>query len=143
MLKYEKNKQRGVTILRKVYTIEKSEFENNQLYFILNESNVDIQIQPAKQVIADSDDFAFIYLVDAGEEYSYLRFPPAVWSELVQMLIAQQDAILKYGETTVVLEGFFEELQMLVFNIEGNNNYGLQFTEKVEEIFAPILNNNR
>lgn len=127
--------------MRNTYTIENYTFENNKLIFILNENNEDIQFQPAGQVIVDSDDFAFIYLVDTGDAYGYLRFPPNVWPQLVQILEQQQDPTLQFGEQTVVLQSFYEELQNLMLNIEGNNNYGQPFTDAVEKVFANILAN--
>lgn len=129
--------------MRKIYNIEKFKQVNNTLHFILNENEVDLQFKPAKQVIVDSDDFAFIYLVDAGQDYSYLRFSPTIWPQLVSILKEQQNPILNWGEQFIVLEDFVDELQMLVFNIEGNNNYGQQFAKAVEEAFTLILKDNK
>lgn len=129
--------------MRKIYNIEKFKQVNNTLHFILNENEVDLQFKPAKQVIVDSDDFAFIYLVDAGQDYSYLRFSPTIWPQLVSILKEQQNPILNWGEQFIVLEDFVDELQMLVFNIEGNNNYGEQFSKAVEEAFTLILKDNK
>lgn len=125
--------------MRKLYIIEKFELVNHQLYFILNENDVNLQIQPAKQVIADSDNFAFIYLVDSGQDYSYLRFPPSIWSQLVYLLQQEQNPILKWGEQFIELEDFVDELRILIFNIENNDNYGSQFTNAVETAFSSIL----
>ncbi|UZN00166.1 hypothetical protein OL548_10220 [Lysinibacillus sp. MHQ-1] len=60
----------------------------NKINFIfsLNDNEVNLQLKPAGQLIADSDDFAFIYLLDAGEDYHYLRFPPSSWENLVHIL---------------------------------------------------------
>lgn len=129
--------------MRKIYNIEKFKQVNNTLHFILNENEVDLQFKPAKQVIVDSDDFAFIYLVDAGQDFSYLRFSQTIWQQLVSILKEQQNPILNWGEQSIELEDFVDELQMLVFNIEGNNNYGEQFTKAVEEAFSLILKDNK
>ncbi len=72
--------------MRKIYTIETLNFENDQLHFSLNDNEENLQLKPAAQLIADSDDFAFIYLLDAGEDYHYLRFPPSSWENLVHIL---------------------------------------------------------
>lgn len=72
--------------MRKIYTIETSNFEQDQLHFSLNDNEGNLQLKPAGQLIADSDDFAFIYLLDAGEGYHYLRFPPSSWENLVHIL---------------------------------------------------------
>ena len=129
--------------MRKVYTIENFECEKDQYTFILNEMASDIQFQPAKQMIADSEDFAFIYLVDAGAEYHYLRFPQVIWPQLLHIAKGKKEPNLKCGSQLIVLEDFINELQMLLFNIEGNNNYGLAFTKQVEQVFAAILIDER
>lgn len=61
--------------MRNVYVIDDFRFENDNLYFSLNESPLKIQIEPAGQVLTDSDGIAFVYVVDEGDHYSYLQFP--------------------------------------------------------------------
>ena len=78
--------RKGEPHVRKIYTIDTSNFEQDQLHFSLNDNEVNLQLKPAGQLIADSDDFAFIYLLDAGEDYHYLRFPPSSWENLVHIL---------------------------------------------------------
>jgi hypothetical protein len=41
------------------------------------------------------------------------------------------------------LINFQDELNALIFNIEGNHNYGEDFSTAVEEAFAEILNESR
>lgn len=125
--------------MRKDYTINSFSFENQQLYFSLNDNESNLQFKPAGQVIADSDDFAFIYLLDAGEEYHYLRFPPTMWTELEHILQTKQNPKLQVGTKELELINFYEELEMLVYNIEGNYNYGSEFVQAVEDHFKTIL----
>lgn len=110
-----------------------------QLYFSLNDNESNLQLKPASQVIADSDDFAFIYLLDAGEDYHYLRFPPTMWTELKHILQTKQNPKLQVGTEVIELTNFYEELEMLVYNIEGNYNYGSEFVQAVEDHFKAIL----
>lgn len=125
--------------MRNVYSIEQSLTIHNKLHFSLNERNAQILIQPAKRVIADSDNKAFLYIVEEASEYSYLSFQESVWPTLVSMLKNEEDPFLSLGETTIELTDFYEELYALVYNIEGNGNYGDSFVDAVEEAFKEIL----
>lgn len=125
--------------MRKIYTIDTSNFEQDQLHFSLNDNEVNLQLKPAGQLIADSDDFAFIYLLDAGEDYHYLRFPPSSWENIVHILQKGKNPLLRIGEEVIELTNFYEELEMLVYNIEGNYNYGAEFVQAVEQHFKAIL----
>ncbi|KOS60660.1 hypothetical protein FJQ98_04500 [Lysinibacillus agricola] len=125
--------------MRKIYTIETLNFENEQLHFSLNDIEVNLQLKPAAQLIADSDDFAFIYLLDAGEDYHYLRFSPSSWDQLVHILQKKQNPKLQLGKEVIELTNFYDELEMLVYNIEGNYNYGAEFVQAVEQHFKAIL----
>ena len=58
---------------------------------------------------------------------------------LVNTLKAKEDPVLQIGEQRIVLEKFKEELEMLIFNIEGNDNYGTDFAQAVENAFKEIL----
>lgn len=95
-----------------------------------------MQLQPAGQLIADSDNLAFIYIVEEAEQYSYLSFPKAVWSGLVQVLHNGRDP---YLHPTIQLTNFYEELEALLWNIQGNDNYGEEFVQAIEESFADIF----
>lgn len=125
--------------MRKVYTVEQYQSVHNNSYFSLNDSHSEIQIEPAGQVIVDSDQFAFIYLVEEGEAYSYISFPQEMWPSLVDVVSSEQNPYLKIADKTIELVNFNEELQMLLFNIEGNDNYGNEFVQAVEKAFAQFL----
>ncbi|WP_332650370.1 hypothetical protein [Lysinibacillus sp. 54212] len=128
--------------MRNVYKIEQNFALHNKLYFSLSESPAQIQIQPAGRVIADSDNTAFIYIVEEAGTYSYLSFSESLWPALVKMLKNEEDPFLTIGETTIELSNFYEELHALIFNIEGNGNYGDIFVAAVEEAFKEVLAGN-
>ncbi|PYF06520.1 UPF0738 family protein [Ureibacillus chungkukjangi] len=125
--------------MRNIYYIEKYQFVHNELHLSLNENQNEIQIQPAGQVLTDSDHLAFIYLVEEGGAYSYLYLPDDLWPALVRVLQSEQNPYLILNEQKIELENFTEELTMLLFNIEGNDNYGKTFVEAVETAFTEIL----
>ena len=49
------------------------------------------------------------------------------------------ETLVTDGTTTLPLPNFKEELTALLFNIEGNDNYGTAFVEQVEAVFKDIL----
>ncbi|MCZ2257216.1 hypothetical protein [Sporosarcina sp. G11-34] len=94
---------------------------------------------PAGKMITDSKEMTFVYLLDEEEEYGYIHFPQSVWPLMVDVLKGNKDPVIFYNDVRVPLIGFVEELTMLIFNIEGNDNYGEEFTTVVEKAFKEIL----
>lgn len=82
------------------------------------------------QMIVDSDDFSFIYLLDNGVDYVRLHFVSETW----EMLKRYRNQKIVLNET-LELNDFYDELNYLISNIEGNNNYGKEFEAKVVETF--------
>lgn len=111
----------------------------NDIRFTLEVFPNNPHIKAAGQMITDSDSNAFIYLLEDEIEYHYLKFGQEVWPLLVNTLKAVEDPSLQIGEKELTLLGFKEELNMLIFNIEGNDNYGADFSRAVEEAFSEIL----
>lgn len=131
-----RNMSKGSRQLRKIIEVQKINEQTFQ--FIVNENELNDQIQGAGQVIADSDNFAFIYLLDAGEAYVHLRIEAEHWATLVTMLQAPE-LFVTDGTVTLPLPNFKEELTALLFNIEGNDNYGTAFVAQVEATFEQVL----
>ena len=123
--------------MRNIYTIQHIEEIQNDIYFSLNNNEQTLQLQPAEQLIADSDNEAFIYIVEENGQYSYLSFPKAVWPGLVQVIHNGCDP---YLFSNIQLTNFCEELETLLWNIQGNDNYGEEFVQAVEDSFAVIFN---
>lgn len=133
-------KKKEINSLRNVYIIDHVEVVHSEIYFILNEKKQLSQLQSTGQVIVDSDNEAFLYIIEENEAYSYLSFGKNVWSRLLQMLLAEQKAYLKVEDGLLPLQQFADELQGLLYNIEGNSNYGDQFVENIEKAFAEFFN---
>lgn len=87
-------------------------------------------LEEVGQMLVDSDNYGFAYILDDGESYSYLIFVQETWSLLHEnrdkKIIINNDLELKH---------FQEELDYIIDNIEGNNNYGKEFVSAVEETF--------
>ncbi|MEK5214871.1 UPF0738 family protein [Psychrobacillus sp. FSL H8-0487] len=111
----------------------------NDIRFTLEVLPNNPQLKAAGQMITDSDFMAFIYLLEDEIGYHYLKFGQEVWPLLVNTLKAEKDPSLQIGDKELILQGFKEELNMLIFNIEGNDNYGADFSRAVEEAFSEIL----
>ncbi|MEK4522834.1 hypothetical protein NSQ95_05245 [Psychrobacillus sp. FSL W7-1457] len=111
----------------------------NDIRFTLEDVPKGLNIKAGGQMITDSDSLAFVYLLEGDSEYHYLKFGQDVWPLLVNTLKATEDPILQIGDQRVVLVKFKEELEMLIFNIEGNDNYGAEFAQAVENAFKEIL----
>lgn len=125
--------------MRNIYRVEKFQFIHNELHFSLNENDQKIKFQPAHQVLADSDGQAFIYLVEEGDNLSYVSFPKNVWPQLLEIVKREKNPHLQIGGKSIELENFYEELLALIYNIEGNDNYGEDFVKAVEVTFHEIL----
>lgn len=118
--------------MRKIYTVLK----NDVNHFTLADQP---SFVPISQVIVDADTFAFIYIVEENEQYSYLSFGQELWIDLLEHIQKGQNPVLQVGETSIILDGFIDEMTSLLFNIKGNSNYGDSFVETVEKIFASVL----
>ncbi|WP_419962550.1 hypothetical protein [Psychrobacillus sp. BM2] len=111
----------------------------NDIRFTLEVLPNNSHIKAAGQMITDSDSMAFIYLLEDEAGYHYLKFGQEVWPLLVNTLKAVEDPSLQLADKELTLHGFKEELNMLIFNIEGNDNYGADFSKAVEQAFSEIL----
>ena len=125
--------------MRNVYIVSQYQAVHNEIHFILNEKKQLSQLQPVGQVIVDSDNEAFLYIIEENDAYSYIGFPQAIWSQLVQMLKSGQQPYLKVEDGLMPLVQFADELKGLLYNIVGNSNYGDRFVEAVEKEFADFL----
>ena len=125
--------------MRNVYIVSQYQAVHNEIHFILNEKKQLSQLQPVGQVIVDSDNEAFLYIIEENDAYSYIGFPQTVWSQLVQMLKSGQKPYLKVEDGLMPLGQFADELKGLLYNIVGNSNYGDRFVEAVEKEFADFL----
>lgn len=125
--------------VRNVYTVDQFEIIHNAVHFILNEKKQLSQLQSTGQVIVDSDNEGFLYIIEENNAYSYVSFTKQNWSQLQQMILSKQQPFLRLEDGQFELTNFAEELTTLLFNIEGNGNYGDSFVQGVEEAFADFF----
>lgn len=113
--------------------------EDKEIRFLLAETPESSLGTPSGKMITDSDKLTFVYLFDEEEDYRHIHFPQAIWPLMVAALDSDTDPVISWDDQSVTLLGFREELEMLIFNIEGNNNYGEEFSLAVEQAFAEKL----
>lgn len=126
--------------MRIEHRITEGRLKEGTVCFTYNGTENTLGDSPSGKMITDSDALSFVYLFEDGEEYRYLHFTQRVWP-LMQQLIEMEngDPVIECEDGTVRLIGFTEELTMLVFNIEGNGNYGEEFMLAVEQAFKKTL----
>ncbi|WP_338781099.1 hypothetical protein [Metabacillus sp. FJAT-52054] len=94
------------------------------------------ELEANGQILADSDNLAFVYILENPEHFTYLSIPAAHWPEVEKARTASLTVWARINEQEIELEHFFEELDELVQNIAGNANYGEEMEGKVSEVFA-------
>lgn len=125
--------------MRIQYRVNDATIHNETMQFTIDATNGRPEGAPSKKMITDSDEMAFVYLLETEEGYTYIHFPKQVWPQMAEVLDSGRQPVIKYDEEIIELPGFVEELTMLVFNIEGNDNYGEEFSTAVEDEFSAIL----
>ncbi|MBM7702548.1 hypothetical protein [Metabacillus iocasae] len=122
--------------MQKRIEVTKSYIEENTLYLQTEEFKHQIKnVQDTMQMITDSDNVSFIYILDVNDEFVYVSIPASVWPNLKDVLHSEQKIVAIVNEHKIELEGLKEELEYLISNIEGNTNYGEEMVSKVEALF--------
>lgn len=125
--------------MRKMIRVQDSEITEERIQFFIQEQEPAEAIEASGQMIADSDEPAFVYLVDTGTQYIYIRFEEPLWPALTKALQRDSLPLLIWGSQVLPLVAFQEELWMLLENIKDNNNYGELFQTAVETAFHEAL----
>ncbi|UTR15343.1 hypothetical protein MM221_01750 [Salipaludibacillus sp. LMS25] len=92
------------------------------------------------RMLVDSDDMAFVYLMETSDHYHHVRINEDSWPALKQHILEGASVELQLEDDSeqraIELTHFWEELSLLLENIQGNHNYGTVFVQRVEEIFS-------
>jgi putative sterol carrier protein len=115
--------------------ITDAKIEKNEL--LLQTDSAEIAgLAATGQMLVDSDQLAFIYIVENEGGYQYISIPQNTWNEIHEGLMAGAQAFAASSAGKLKLEGFAEEMEYLITNIKGNSNYGEEMVTKVEQIFT-------
>jgi hypothetical protein len=126
----------GDIAMRKKITIEKAERQDNKLVLFPAPHSFSLEEAKAKNyMLVDSDELAFIYIIEADNEFIYTSIPKSLWRELNEALKANIPVFLKDEKILLELSGMADELAYLIDNIEGNANYGEEMEKAVKETF--------
>lgn len=110
--------------------------EKNELV-LTTESEIQIaDLTATGQMLVDSDQLSFIYIVEMEDGYQYVSIPEVTWNVIHEGLVAGLDASLTANGSKLSLTGFREEMNYLIANITGNSNYGEEMVAKVEQVFT-------
>ncbi len=112
---------------------------------IINEKEVELVVadhvtlenyQASGQMLVDSDNLSFVYLVENEEGYTYITLPNNIWKDLKTVLNNNGSVFLSNKKERLLLTNFQEEISYLIENIKGNSNYGEKMVTEVEGVFV-------
>ncbi|MFJ5760126.1 hypothetical protein ACIQAA_13550 [Neobacillus sp. NPDC093182] len=119
--------------MNKRILISKADITNNKVRLQANEPITGLT--PAEQILVDSKQFSFVYLMENQEGYTYIDIPEPIWPLLKDTLTKHIPVWIHFEEEELELTNFNEEFVELINNIRGNSNYGEEMVTKVEGIF--------
>ncbi|MGV4320835.1 UPF0738 family protein [Bacillus mojavensis] len=91
--------------------------------------------KPSGQMLVDSDNIAFVYILELADSFEYVMIKEHIWPELKQAHDQRKPIVLEAGNESIELSGLHEELEYLLENIKDNANYGEEMEETVKRIF--------
>nr|WP_263328318.1 hypothetical protein [Neobacillus sp. Marseille-Q6967] len=119
--------------MRKKIKIKTANLRDKRLMLCANE--VIKGLSAKEQILVDSANFSFIYLMENQDDYTYIEIPEDIWGQLKIALDNKTAIFIHDDHDQIELTNFHEELEYVISNIEGNSNYGEEMVKKVENIF--------
>jgi hypothetical protein len=137
MVRYDKIKKiMEVEEMSQRILIIDAKIENNELLLSTDIETGLGDFAPTGQMLVDSDQLSFVYILDKEDGYHYVTIPAVTWSVIQEGLQAGLETYLTNDGGKLKLEGFHSEMKYLIENINGNSNYGEEMVTKVEQVFA-------
>ncbi|MFP7734662.1 hypothetical protein ACLHDF_14860 [Priestia aryabhattai] len=110
--------------------------KSNELHLKADPIETEIeQMEDTKQMLVDSDNMSFVYVVDINDQFMYVGLSDNIWANLKHVLHKDMKVFLEINKEVIELSAVKEELSYLISNIEGNVNYGDEMVARVEEVF--------
>lgn len=110
--------------------------KSNELHLKADPIETEIeQLEDTKQMLVDSDNMSFVYVVDINDQFMYVGLSDNIWANLKHVLHKDMKVFLEINKEVIELSAVKEELSYLISNIEGNVNYGDEMVARVEEVF--------
>ncbi|EIT84607.1 putative phosphatase [Fictibacillus macauensis ZFHKF-1] len=123
------------------YTVEQAT-NKEQLILSLAQTSEHVKAwSDGQRMLVDSDQLSFIYVLETADDLIYIDLPQAVWPQVNEALIQNQQAILTIAgsDEELPLSALHNELLYLLENIKDNSNYGEQMQVACEASFT-IMN---
>jgi hypothetical protein len=124
-----------VELMKKMMPVLSAVIEKETLMLKVDETNSLVDVIPKEQMLVDSDQFSFVYILEINEEYTYLVLTAEIWQILKEAVDQSLSVVVTNHKDSLTLPMFIEELNFLIENIKGNSNYGEEMVEKVESTF--------
>src|SRR4051812_39624815 len=102
--------------MNKKITIKKATILDNKLLLLTDESISGLI--PSEQILVDSKQFSFVYLLENPEGYTYIDIPEPFWPLLKSTYEEQTPVFVQYRDEEVELSNFYEELEYVINNIK-------------------------
>ncbi|KIY20615.1 hypothetical protein [Mesobacillus subterraneus] len=122
--------------MSKKIIVTEAKVEKEELLLLTDMETQIASLRATGQMLVDSDQLSFIYIVEKEDEYQYITIPEVVWSSIQQGLQYGSEIVLANPSGKLKLDKFRVELEYLIENITGNSNYGEEMVAKVEQLFA-------
>lgn len=119
----------------KINVIGTETTNENELNLLVSNVGSYDSLKPMGQMLVDSDEVSFVYLLEKETEYTYVIINEDNWQKLKWAIENNAIISLSNGSDKIELVDFLDELNYLIENIKGNSNYGEAMVTKVEAIF--------
>jgi hypothetical protein len=124
-----------VEMMKKMMPVLSAVIEKESLILKVDETNSLVDVKPREQMLVDSDQLSFVYILEINDDYTYLVLPVEIWQVLKEAAVKSLSVVLTNQQSSLPLPMFIEELNYLIENIKGNGNYGEEMVGKVESTF--------
>ncbi|CAN2252922.1 hypothetical protein [Bacillus vallismortis] len=108
---------------------------DDQLRLVCETEGNEAERKPSGQMLVDSDNFAFVYILELADSFEYAIIKEHMWPELKQAHAQRIPVVLEAGDKSIELAGLHKELEYLLENIKDNVNYGEEMEDKVKSVF--------
>ncbi|KYG32421.1 hypothetical protein [Alkalihalobacillus trypoxylicola] len=114
--------------------------QDNKAILILEhevEEAIAIHLKDGERMLVDSDNQAFIYILEDTEQYFYLVLQHDLWLDLANILKEKTAVHIQLNEQIMIeLKQIHHEFEFLLDNIKGNGNYAIEFEQNVVKSFT-------
>ncbi|MGE6630998.1 hypothetical protein [Bacillus sp. NPDC077027] len=109
--------------------------ENKLILTVLSGEHIE-KAKATGQMLVDSDHFAFVYILETDESFTYLILGETIWAQMKEAMSKEIPVYVTTKDEEIELElvDIHLELSYLVDNIKDNANYG-DMEEKVKRAF--------